>query len=288
MDHPAFVVTDVSGREATFEFRGGVRAEYFDRARVEFVTGPGSRGQVTSYEPATRAGALEVTGPSPRAGDIARWRLPSRKREGRLFAPACDDLAGCAAALATLDRARRRPDLRHFGVLLTRAEEMGLLGAIHAAKAGSIPAEARIFSIETSRSSADAPIGGGPVIRVGDAATVFDHDLTNRVSRAVAGSGLRHQRKLMAGGVCEASAFGAFGYRATGLCLALGNYHNMGNLDEVEAGRAKALPMPEEVSLADFHGLVDLLIVAANGVDADWDLPRRLDEMYSEGKDLLG
>jgi endoglucanase len=288
MDHPAFVVTDVTGGEAAFEFRGGVRAEYFDRARVEFVTGPGSRGQVTSYEPATRTGTLEVTDPPPRAGDIARWRLPSRKREGRLFAPACDDLAGCAAALAALDRARRRPDMRHFGVLLTRAEEMGLLGAIHAAKAGGIPAKARILSIETSRSSADAPIGGGPVIRVGDAATVFDHDLTNRVSGAVAASGIRHQRKLMAGGVCEATAFGAYGYQTTGLCLPLGNYHNMGNLDEVEAGRAKARPMLEEVSLADFHGLVDLLMVAATAVDADWDLPRRLDEAYSEGKHLLG
>jgi hypothetical protein len=42
------------------------------------------------------------------------------------------------------------------------------------------------------------------------------------------------------------------------------------------------------VSLADFHGLVDLLMVAAAGVDAVWDLPRRLDELYSEGRHLLG
>jgi endoglucanase len=288
MDHPAFVVTDVSGDEAAFEFRGGVRAEYFDAATVEFVTGPAKRGRVVSYEPAARSGVMRAGGTPPQAGDIARWKFSSRQRDGYLLAPACDDLAGCAAALAALDRARRRPDLRHFGVLLTRAEEMGFIGALHAAKTRSIPSGARILSIETSRSSADAPVGGGPVIRVGDAATVFDHDLTNRVSRAVAASGIRHQRKLMAGGVCEATAFGAFGYRATGLCLPLGNYHNMGNLDEVEAGLGKARPMLEEVSLADFHGLVDLLMVAANGVDADWDLSRRLDEMYTEGEHLLG
>jgi endoglucanase len=288
MDHPAFVVTDVLGDEAAFEFRGGVRAEYFDAARVEFVTRPATSGRVLSYEPASRSGVIGTRGTPPRAGDIARWKLPSHQRDGHLLAPACDDLAGCAAALAALDRARRRPDLRHFGVLLTRAEEMGFVGALHAAKTGTIPSGARILSIETSRSSPDAPVGGGPVIRVGDAATVFDHDLTNRVSGAVAASGIRHQRKLMAGGVCEATAFGAFGYRATGLCLPLGNYHNMGNLDEVEAGRGKARPMLEEVSLADFHGLVDLLLAAANGVDADWDLPRRLDEVYSEGKHLLG
>jgi hypothetical protein len=29
-------------------------------------------------------------------------------------------------------------------------------------------------------------------------------------------------------------------------------------------------------------------MVAATAVDADWDLPRRLDEAYSEGKHLLG
>jgi endoglucanase len=288
MDHPAFVVTDVSGDEAAFEFRGGVRAEYFDAARVEFVTGPARSGRVGSYEPAARSGVMTTSGASPRVGDIARWKLPSRQRDGHLLAPACDDLAGCAAALAALDRARRRPDLRHFGVLLTRAEEMGFVGALHAAKTGTIPSGARILSIETSRSSPDAEVGAGPVIRVGDAATVFDHDLTNRVSGAVAASGIRHQRKLMAGGVCEATAFGAFGYRTTGLCLPLGNYHNMGNLDDVEAGRGKARPMLEEVSLADFHGLVDLLMVAATGVDAVWDLPRRLDELYSEGRHLLG
>ena len=287
MDHPAFVVSDLSGNRADFEFRGGVRAEYFEGAMVEFVTGEGTTGNVASYEPATRTGVIRVAGPSPRPGDIARWRLRSRKREGHLLAPACDDLAGCAAALAALDRARRRPDLRHFGVLLTRAEEMGFVGALHAAKTGVVPYKARILSIETSRSSPDAPVGAGPVIRVGDAATVFDHDLTNRVSRAVTTSGIRHQRKLMAGGVCEATAFGAFGHRATGLCLPLGNYHNMGNLDEVEAGRGEALPMLEEVSLADFHGLVDLLLVATTGVDADWDLPARLEVAYAEGRHLL-
>jgi endoglucanase len=287
MDHPAFVVSDVSGNKARFEFRGGVRAEYFDGAMVEFVTGEGSTGQVASYEVTTRTGVIEVAGPPPRPGDIARWQLSSRNRDGHLLAPACDDLAGCAAALAALDRARRRPDLRHFGVLLTRAEEMGFVGALHAAKTNAVPSDSRILSIETSRSSSDAPVGAGPVIRVGDAATVFDHDLTNRVSRAVTASGIRHQRKLMAGGVCEASAFGAFGYRAAGLCLPLGNYHNMGNLEEVEAGRGEARPMLEEVSLADFHGLVDLLLVAATGVDADWDLPARLEVVYAEGRHLL-
>jgi putative aminopeptidase FrvX len=289
MDHPAFVVTGVAGQEAAFQFRGGVRAEYFNDARVDFVTGPAKSGRVTSYAPLGRTGVIDVKGTMPEPGDIARWHVATpRQRAGRLMAPACDDLAGCAAALAALDLARGRTDLAHFGVLLTRAEEMGFVGAIHAAVAGSIPTDARLLSIETSRASADAPLGEGPVIRVGDAVTVFDRDLTNRISSAAAGTGLRHQRKLMVGGACEATAFGVYDYIATGLCLPLGNYHNMGNLDEVEAGTGEARPMLEEVSLDDFHGLVDLLLIAAGAVDHDGDLRERLDMVYSDGRHLLG
>jgi endoglucanase len=172
--------------------------------------------------------------------------------------------------------------------MLTRAEETGFIGAIHAAVTGSIPADARLLSIEASRASVDAPLGNGPVIRVGDAVTVFDRELTNRISRAVAASGLRHQRKLMVGGACEATAFGVYGYPTTGLCLPLGNYHNMGNLDEVEAGRGEARPMLEEVSLDDFHGMVDLLLLAAGAVDDHGDLRERLDKVYSDGRHVLG
>jgi putative aminopeptidase FrvX len=289
MDHPAFVVTGVAGREAAFHFRGGVRPEYFTDARVDFVTGLAKGGRVASYDPQRRTGAIEVKGTMPEPGDIARWHIVSpRPRAGRLVAPACDDLAGCAAALAALDRARGRADLTHFGVLLTRAEEMGFVGAIHAAVSGVIPSDTRILSIETSPASAEAPVGGGPVIRVGDASSVFDQELTNRISRAAAGSGLHHQRKLMAGGSCEATAFGVYGYRATGLCLALGNHHNMGNLDEVKAGSGEARPMLEFVSLDDFHGLVDLLLIGAEAVDIDAGLRPTLDKVYSDGLHLLG
>ena len=289
MDHPAFVVTSVTGREAVFEFRGGMRSEYFPGARVDFATGRAKDGRVASYDPESRTGVIKVNGALPVPGDIARWHMADpRPRADRLMAPACDDLAGAAAALAALDKARANADLAHFGVLLTRAEEMGFVGAIHAAVTGSIPADARLLSIEASRASVDAPLGKGPVIRVGDAVTVFDRELTNRISMAVAASGLRHQRRLMVGGACEATAFGVYGYAATGLCLPLGNYHNMGDLDGVEAGTGKARPMLEEVSLDDFHDMVDLLLVAADAVDDPGDLRKRLDSVYSDGRHVLG
>ncbi len=289
MDHPGFVVTEVTAAGARFEFRGGVLPQYFVDVRVDFVTGPAKGGRLVEYDPIDKTGLIALTGPRPSPGDVARWSFGRRRaRKGYLAAPACDDLAGCAAALAALDRARKRADLIHFGILLTRAEEMGFVGAIHAATTGSIPQNARLLSVETSRASADAPLGEGPVIRVGDASSVFDAELTNRITTAVRESGLTHQRKLMSGGSCEATAFGAYGLRAAGLCLPLGNYHNMGNLDLVEEGSGAAVPMLEEVALDDFHGLVDLLLVAAEAVDRDWGLRERLDRVYAEGRRVLG
>ena len=286
MDHPAFVLIDDQG---SFEFRGGVDAAYFDGALIHVVSRPdGPSGRVTSYDPETGRGNASFLG-DVSEGDIAMWRFRSTRRKTGLFrAPACDDLAGAAAALAALDKARGSDDLRHFGVMLTRAEEVGLIGAIHAAKHRTIPEGARLLSIETSRELPNARIGDGPIIRIGDRATVFDRDLSNLVSHAVERAGIEHQRKLMDGGGCEATAFGAYGYRATGLCLALGNWHNRGNLAEVESGDADAaVPMLEEISIDDFHGLVDLLLVAAEAVDGHDSTAERLDSLYESNRHIL-
>lgn len=290
MDHPAFVITGVEGRCATFEFRGGVSAPYFEQARVEIVSRPGgAAGRVIAYDDESQLGEIRFDNDrSAGPGDIAMWTFPkTRAGEGMFKAPACDDLAGVTAALAALDRCRRDPSLRHFGVLLTRAEEVGLVGAIHVARHETVPSDARIISIETSRELADARIGDGPVIRTGDRSTVFDRTLTNRISRAAVTEGIPHQRRLMSGGGCEATAFGAYGYQATGLCLALGNWHNRGNLDQVEAGTGEATPMLEEIALDDFHGLVDLLVLAASAVDTEDTIRDLLDETYESSKHYL-
>jgi endoglucanase len=287
MDHPAFVILDADGH---FEFRGGVDAVYFDDALIDVVSRmDGPPGRVTSYDPHTHRGTANFVGKVVE-GDLAMWRFGSNRQRAGLFrAPACDDLAGVAAALAALDKARADAGLRHFGVMLTRAEEVGLIGAIHAAKHKTIPDGARLLSIETSRELPNARIGDGPIIRIGDRATVFDRELSNRVSGAVENAGVRHQRKLMDGGGCEATAFGVYGYQATGLCLALGNWHNRGNLSEVEAGDASAaVPMLEEISIDDFHGLVVVLLVAAAALDGEDPGTTDLDRLYESNSHYLG
>lgn len=290
MDHPAFVITGVRGGDLDFQFRGGVAAAYFEDADVEVVSREGgATGRVVDYRPGDSTGMIRSDGGRAEVGDIAMWAMgPPREGGPTLQAPACDDLAGCAAALAALDRCRSRPELAHFGVLLTRAEEMGFIGAIHAARNGTVPPTARIISVETSRELPDAPIGDGAVIRTGDRSTVFDPEMTNRISHAAAQAGVVHQRKLMSGGGCEATAFGAYGFPASGLCVPLGSWHNQGNLDQVEAGQGSATPMLEEISLDDFHGLVELLVLSAAAVDRDTGLRDRLDGLYDSGRHLLG
>ncbi len=287
MDHPAFVITAVEGHNASYEFRGGVNPEYFENARIEVVSRGGGTGTLTSYDPSSDTGTARIRG-DVRVGDIAMWKMRKpRPRKDIFAAPACDDLAGCAAVLAALDRMRGKPELRHFGVMLTRAEEVGLIGALHAAKLQTIPVDTRILSIETSRALPTAPIGAGPVIRTGDRSTVFDRELTNRISRAAEAAGLRHQRKLMDGGGCEATAFGAFGYQTAALCVPLGYHHNRGNLDEFEEGLAAPVPMYEEISLSDFHGLIDLVVIAAGAVEIEDPILGSLNRLYESHSHYL-
>ena len=140
--------------------------------------------------------------------------------------------------------------------------------------------------IEMSRSFADSPIGAGPIVRVGDASTVFDRSLTNQFSKVAHSMGKPWQRKLMVGGSCEATAFGAYGYASTCLCLPLGNYHNMADIDGVAAGTVPARVAPEEISVTDFHGLVRLLTASVPGL-SDPSPEIDLEEHFAEWAYLL-
>jgi endoglucanase len=274
LDHPAFVVRRrISETDLDLEFRGGVKAEYFTNAGLDVVDGDGRTHSavLTSFDgnakPFPRARArLRLSSTRVQPGDIARWALDGsplpRVNDGLLYAPACDDLAGVAAALAAFDAILRLPGCGHVRLLFTRAEEVGFVGAIACCRARSIPTSSAVICLEVSRSLNDSPIGGGPVLRVGDRSGVFSARLTNQIGTIAARyaerrSGFVWQRKLMIGGTCEATAFTSFGYDATCLCLPLGNYHNM-----PDDGRRHKLA-PEVISLADFHGLVDLLVVIA-------------------------
>ena len=171
---------------------------------------------------------------------------------------ALDDLAGCAAVLALLRAATEFETPGAVHGLFTRAEEVGLVGARLAAADGMLPKDTVVISVESSRTLPGAEIGRGPVIRVGDARTTFDADaeayLATARDRLASAGEFRSQRQLMSGGVCEATAFSAFGYRTTGMAFPLANYHNGSPGGSVAA---------ESIALADFAGGVSLLVETA-------------------------
>jgi endoglucanase len=313
LDHPAFVGTAARGTTVELEWRGGVHEPYFHDARIEVfdargrahparITGLDAAAvpfrRVTARIERTRAArpsrALAI-GP----GNIARWRFARREplpriTRGVLRTYACDDLAGVAAALATMDRLGARAATAHVGLAFTRAVEVGFVGAIAACKAKSISRHARLICLETSRSFPESPVGAGPIVRVGDRSSVFEPALTNAISLLMtehekADPGFRWQRKLMPGGTCEATTFSTYGYQATCLCLPLGNYHNMVDIDAVLAGRRPARVGPEFISIDDFHGLVEMLVLCATQLDAPraTSLRGRMEDLYAQHGHVL-
>jgi endoglucanase len=289
LDHPGFIVSGAGARQDV-EFRGGVRAPYFEDADLVFFTPEPVAARLVSFDHTAGTGVVEPVTPLP-VGSLGRWSFEdgSLGLSGDLLhAPACDDLAGVAAALSVIDRTRLDVGSRHLGVLLTRAEEVGFVGAIAACDLGTIPPGAEVVCIETSRSFEWSPIGAGPVVRVGDRVSVFTPALTGRMSSVAAALDAPTQRKLMDGGACEATAFAAWGYSSTCVCLPLGNYHNQGDLDAVESGGGRARPAPEFISTRDHAGLIELLVAfASGGAGFDDDLQERLRARFESHRHLL-
>ena len=285
MDHPAFEVSIVEGDRVKGELMGGVAPACFDRpvaVRVYPVgNDEGVAGTIVGHvDRGLRQVTfdLEMSGPVA-VGDFGVFDFPAFELDGDLVhLRAADDLGGCAAILLALETlvesaatSESGPDSESdsaidvFGVF-TRAEEIGLCGAILLAESQTLPKDAVVVSLETSKELPGAVMGEGPVIRVGDRSTSFSPEgeavlLAARAKLQAADPSAKVQRRLMDGGTCEATAFWQRGYRATGVALPLGNYHNVGVAED-----GSPLLAPEFVSATDLSGAVDLLVAAARSV----------------------
>jgi endoglucanase len=234
---------------------------------------------------------LDARGTVP-AGAWGVWELPDFRRSRRdpdlLETRAADDLAGVAGILAVLEVVDRIDPARRVDVrgLLTRAEEVGFVGAIAAARSGRLPKGARIVAIEASKALPHAPQGAGPILRVGDRTSIFDDGLTRWLGRVATdlagpkGNRFAFQRRLMDGGTCESTAYQLYGYRCAALCVPLGNYHNMSERGRIEV---------ESVRLSDLVGLVRFF---EGMIQRDADCPRagavdplhaRLEKRFARG-----
>jgi len=297
MDHPGFVVRRGRGSSVWAEFRGGIAKQYFPGSPVRLITAHGEfAATVAAVRKPKGLGCLEcrlellgarVAADVP-PGSIGMWDVPAfARRNGRIAARACDDLAGCAAVLAALEGViSRGADSTVMG-LLTRAEEVGFVGALAACRLGTIPAGALVVGIETSKAQPAARVGGGVVVRVGDKLRTFNESLTAHISTVAAGlsktkRNFRFVRQLMPGGTCESTAFCALGHVAGALAVPLGNYHNQHPRGGIAC---------EFIDEGDFDCLVDLLVALAcdkrTPADTDADLRRRLDGLLKSRQKTL-
>ncbi|HUJ11737.1 MAG TPA: M28 family peptidase [Verrucomicrobiae bacterium] len=271
MDHPGFEM--LRGHRA--EFLGGVPREMFARGVGVRMFGRDGicpmeiRRFIGSAWPKRKLVDLKAAGGGARAtrklrkGDFGMWNLPAFRVVGdRLHAAAIDDVLGSVVMLATLTEVLRRRLRTHVWCAFTRAEEVGFQGALALVRANKIPKTAVVISIEMSKQRPWARIGDGPVVRVGDRSSIFNPGTTAFLLRAAARCRERQpqflvQRCLMDGGSCEATAFAGCGYRTGGLCLPLGNYHNIGK---------RRRPQAEYVSIRDLEQLLNLAVTAC----AEW------------------
>ncbi len=269
LDHPGFVADRMTGKGYLQAFwRGGVPPQYFVGSRVRFdVNGIWVRGVIRSVNVVPRDGqyrvdtaVLQVPRDIP-SGAAGMWDFPDPVVRGtRIYARGCDDLAGASAMLCSMDELAGSSKSCDAYFLFTRAEEVGFIGAIAACRLKTIPAKCFVVAMETSSERPFAKMGDGPILRVGDKASTFTHAATaycHRIARELAREDKRfqYQRKLMDGGTCESSAYCTLGYEATGICIALGNYHN------VDSTRNKLAP--EYIDLDDFDNVVKWFIELA-------------------------
>ncbi len=272
MDHPGVEVTRVLDHEVMASVLGGISAHVMapetpfvlhdgpttvSACLLEYVEGSsGVRAQV-------RLRASDV-----RVGAFGSFAIEPVVQVGSLLAlRAADDLAQCAALLAVAERLAASADPVDVTLLFTRAEEVGFAGATLAAANESVAKSALLLSLECSAALPGAAIGFGTVIRTGDRELSFHpeveevlmrtRDIMIESARSRGERAPNIQRQLMTGGRCEATAFGAFGYKVGGVCLPLGNYHNADDDHHVA---------PEYIHIQDYLDNIEFVLAVVGEV----------------------
>ena len=277
MDHPGFHgIRWLSPRRLLVKWHGGSPVKHLRGSRVWLANDVGSAGEgrinrftLLPSRHAMDSAEILFNRPMPVMQAATslyggfRFRAPVWRTGKRVYTQVADDLVGVFAVLATaltLYSGKRHAHPPFLG-LLTRGEEVGFVGAIAHFELNWRERARRpivAISLETSRTLPNALIGKGPVVRLGDRRTVFDPGYL-RILSEVAEQVLpgRHQRRVMDGGTCEATAAIAWGLSAIGISVPLGNYHNQG----FEGGQDCAAddgPAPEFVHIDDIDGLLKL------------------------------
>ncbi len=278
MDHPGFHgVQWKSPTELAIQWHGGSPTQHLEGAKVWLSdrTGWSTEGKMSQacLHPSGRAidSALiiledsevsqKLTDPTQIYGGFG-FRSPWWQEGELIYTKAADDLVGSFAVVSlAIDLWKVKSNPPPFIGLLTRAEEVGFIGAIGHFELNWLQRAKRpvlCVSLEASRTLPGAEMGKGPVVRLGDKFTVFDSGAL-KIFSELAQTRLpdQHQKRIMDGGTCEASAATVYGFPSIGISVPLGNYHNQ----SFEGGPDSAPrlgPAPEFVHRQDIVGLIQL------------------------------
>lgn len=280
MDHPGFHgVRWLANRRLLVRWHGGAPVRYLRGARVwlaaegeEEIAG---RVATVTLNPSRRildtaevvCGSWPSVRQRPAAADLFgafQFHAPVWQDGTRLYTRVADDLVGVYAIVEsakTFFRSRNNPQGTDFLALISRAEEVGFVGAIGHFNLGWLQSATRpviVVSLEASRTLPGARVGEGPVVRLGDRRTVFTPDalqaLTALAEKKLPG---QHQRRVMEGGTCEGTAAMAFGFPVMALSVPLGNYHNQGFEGGPDGVKLNG-PAPEYVDIRDVERMIKL------------------------------
>src|SRR5262249_32457131 len=149
------------------QFNGGVPSRYF-RKGMPVRLHPGAIPAKISRrvgDCSPKRFELRATGRTPSDGPspvFGVWELEDFSvRDERVYGRSCDDLVGVASVLATLIDLKRLGRKVHVLGVISRAEEVGFLGALAVAGAGLLPRSGLVISLETSKELPSVKMGKG-------------------------------------------------------------------------------------------------------------------------------
>ncbi|MDD5687844.1 MAG: M20/M25/M40 family metallo-hydrolase [Elusimicrobia bacterium] len=290
MDHPGFIIEKYLGRgKASAITFGDFPCDPLKPANVRIF---GKRTQTVGKiikvirNPKQHITRIVLSVKSEVANsDFGLWDFPPCRTEGGLLhSRGCDDLVGCAAMLTMIDQLVQRKIRHRVMCVFTVAEEAGLHGANYLCMNRTIPSQATVISLETSKALPVAPIHGGVIIRVGDKQSIFHPGITAFLvyvaqQLKLEKSSFKYNRKLMDGGTCEGTAYQDL-YKTGALCIPLGNYHNRNN----EKNRIDE----EYVAIDDLENMVRLLVEVVINSKEIKHFTKKNKSQYQPHKGLLG
>ncbi len=288
-DHPGFHAIEWKGKnQLKIRWFGGSPIQKLIGAKVWLADANGylcegkiKQVKIHKLKYAMETGVVELPKNCPELRDVTQifggfaFRKPIWNQGKTWYTKAADDLVGAGVITYLSSQLKKEGSDSHFIGLLTRAEEVGLLGAASHLEMGWFKEgkRPRIWvSLETSRTLPGAHFGKGPVVRLGDRGSIFHTD-SSEVMRQVAVEklGKKFQRRVMDGGNCEATAVLVYGEKAIGISIPLGNYHNQ-SFEGGPDSRGKMGPAPEFVHRDDIAGMYQLCLgLMKEGLP--WDYP---------------